>query len=107
MGCKQLQLSDYFRLTKSEYSPTKYRAVRFTQRRMRVPPRQNDSLKGLSYSRIDYDYHISGQIATATQVGTALDESVRTSYEWDGLALIRKNNTSYTNEPAVMVAIQS
>jgi hypothetical protein len=55
-----------------------------------------------------YDYHISDQIATVTQVGTALDESVRTSYNWNGLALICKSTgtnaprrTEFTNEPAV------
>jgi hypothetical protein len=56
----------------------------------------------------NYDYHISDQITTVTQVGTALDESVRTSYDWDGLALIRKSTgmnalrrTEFIREPAV------
>jgi hypothetical protein len=47
-----------------------------------------------------YDYHISGQIAKTTTFTTEGTEHTE-SYEWDGLALIRKNSTSYTNEPAV------
>ena len=40
------------------------KVMSITQSTTCVPPRQGDSLKGLSYSRIDYDYHVNGQLAT-------------------------------------------
>jgi len=47
----------------------------------------------------NYDYHISGQIATAS-IRTG-NSPVITQYEWDGLALIKRGPTNLTNEPAV------
>ncbi len=49
----------------------------------------------------NYDYHINGQIALATVRADSISAPTVTSYEWDGLALIRKNTTSFTNEPAI------
>jgi hypothetical protein len=48
-----------------------------------------------------YSYSMDGQIASSTEVGTALDKSFQTSYIWDGLALLKRGTTEYVNEPAV------
>jgi RHS repeat-associated protein len=48
----------------------------------------------------NYDYHINGQIATASTFTTEGTEHTE-NYEWDGLALIRRGTISFTNEPAV------
>ena len=42
-----------------------------------------------------FDYHVSGQIATAAYTDKT------ESFQWDGLALIQCNETSYINEPYV------
>ncbi|MCF6174932.1 MAG: hypothetical protein L3J71_04145 [Victivallaceae bacterium] len=52
----------------------------------------------------NYDYHVNGQIATASIYSSKGERPFAptvTSYEWDGLALIKRGSTSYTNEPAV------
>ena len=98
MGCKKLQLPDYFQLVASM---------------TRVPPRHSgaagnlpvgasdDSLKGLSYSRINYDYHINGQLATAYVRADSISAPTVTSHDWDALALIKRGNTEYTTESAI------
>ena len=124
MGCLNLQLQDYFQLVEND--PIKYREARFKSyiygwlnkviSMTRVPPRQSgvagnlpvgatyDSLKGLSYSRIDYDYHTNSQLAQAVvyPIGKTAAMPVRaTDYDWDGLALIKRGGTEYTYEPAI------
>ena len=42
-----------------------------------------------------FTYHIDGQLAEA------VTPEKRESFQWDGLALIQRNSTSYVNEPAV------
>ncbi len=42
-----------------------------------------------------FSYHIDGQLAEA------VTPEKRESFQWDGLALIQRNSTSYVNEPAV------
>jgi hypothetical protein len=72
------------------YSYTKYNQLTKSTTR-------NSQFVILNYS---YDYHISGQIATATTLTTESTEDTE-SYEWDGLALIKRGTTNLTNEPAV------
>ena len=40
-----------------------------------------------------YDYHVDGQLASAKYADRQED------FQWDGLALVRRNNNSYVNEP--------
>ena len=42
-----------------------------------------------------FSYHIDGQLAEA------VTSEKRETFQWDGLALIQRNNTNYVNEPAV------
>jgi RHS repeat-associated protein len=52
----------------------------------------------------NYDYHVSGQIASATTYNSKGERPFAptiTEYEWDGLALIKRGSTNLTNEPAV------
>jgi len=46
-------------------------------------------------SRTDFNYHINGQLAER-KVGNETEH-----FYWDGLALTRRNDTNYLNEPAV------
>ncbi len=90
MGCHKLQLPDYFQLVEND--PIKYRTARFIFDRlikkvetgmMRVPPRQNDSLEGLSYSTprsisdVRYFYAPDGLI-TAREIN-----GIRQNYKYD------------------------
>ena len=49
-----------------------------------------DSLEELSYSRIDYDYHTNSQLAMATGRADSISAPTVTSYNWDSLALIKR-----------------
>ena len=42
-----------------------------------------------------FTYHINGQLAEA------VTPEKKETFQWDGLALIQRNSTSYVNEPAV------
>ena len=44
-------------------------------------------------NRITYGYHVDGQLATVTK-GNVTEE-----FTWDGLALVKRDTTSYVNEP--------
>ncbi len=56
-----------------------------------------------------YDYHVDGQVASMTKVGSAVSADSKgalataqtTNFYWDGLALIKRGDMSLTNEPYV------
>ena len=66
-------------------------------------------------SRIDYGYHVDGQLATATRAGGPRSSRPQSrkgrdkrvpppapeteEFYWDGLALVKRGTTSYVNEP--------
>ncbi len=54
-------------------------------------------------TRYTYDYHVDGQLATATKTmlgkkGGSQSPATET-FLWDGLALVKRGGTSYVNEP--------
>jgi RHS repeat-associated protein len=128
MGCRKLQLSDYLQLVSHhevhEAGSSQSRATISPRQNdsLKTALLAKQTINGIllfySYTKYNqltksttrnsqfvirnysYDYHVSGQIASATTLTTEGTEHTE-SYDWDGLALIKRGTTSYTNEPAV------